>query len=81
MKFACAILSSVAPPAVPFFLFSMLCHKRQDFRRKVIEHKMRVLIFLTILSEAFLILRITERGIIRNVFWSSCKVPGILVIF
>jgi hypothetical protein len=37
--------------------FSTLSHKRHDFRKSVIEHKTCVLIFSTILSEAFLILR------------------------
>jgi hypothetical protein len=31
-------------------------------------------------SEAFLLLRRTERGMIRNVCWTSCKVTVILVI-
>ena len=39
------ILPSVACPALQYF--PTLSHKRQDFRKKVIEHKMCVLIFST----------------------------------
>ena len=59
-------------------------HKRYDFRKKkkVIEHKMCVSISSAIFfHERFLILRRTERGIIKNVQWSLCKVPVITVRF
>jgi hypothetical protein len=60
--------------------FTKLSHKRDDFREKIIEHKMCVLIFSTKLSETFLILRKIQRNII-NVYTSSCKVPVNIVTF
>jgi len=36
--------------------FSTLSPKRHDFRKKVIEHKMCVLIFCTMMTETFLLL-------------------------
>jgi hypothetical protein len=74
------ILSCVASLAPPHF--STLAHKRHDFRKNVIEHKMCVLIFSTkLFSETFLIMRRIQRDTIINVHKSSCKVPVILVIF
>jgi hypothetical protein len=49
--------------------------------KRVIGHKMYVLIFLQLLFETFLILGRTKREVNKNVFWSSCKVPVIIIIF
>jgi hypothetical protein len=59
------VLSYVVCLALPYF--STLSHKRKDFRKKFTENKMRVLIFSTILSEIFLILKRTEQDIFKNV--------------
>jgi hypothetical protein len=54
MQHEWAMLSSVASPTLQYFF--TLSHKRQDSRKKI-EYIMCVLIFSTILSEIFLILR------------------------
>ena len=47
MRMGRVLLSSVVSPALQYF--SILSYKRHDFRnkKKIIEHKMRVLIFFT----------------------------------
>jgi len=79
MQCACVILSSVTYPALKYF--SSLPHKRHDFKKKnVTLNKIYVLIFSKTFSETFLILRRNERDILC-VYWSTCKVPDILVKF
>jgi len=43
-----------------------------QFWEKSMEHKACVLIFSTTLPLTFLILRRTEWGFIKNVYWFSC---------
>ena len=42
-------------------------------KKKIIEHRMRVLIFYKFLSELFSILRRNERDMIKNVYRPSSK--------
>jgi len=53
MRMRRVTVSSVACPDLQYF--STLSHKRHDFRKSLIEHKMCVLIFLQLLSETFAI--------------------------
>ena len=72
MQCTCSILPSVACPALRYF--STLSHKRYDFREKVFGNKSVICFPLQLLSETFLILRRTERGMLKNVYCSSCTV-------
>jgi len=57
-------------------IFSILSHKRHDFRKKKLLNTKCVFWFsLQLLSESFLILRKIEWDMIKNVYGSSCKVP------
>jgi hypothetical protein len=74
MQRACAILSSVTCTALQYF--STLSNKRHDFRKKkkkVPNPKCVCWFYLRLLSQKFYILRINERDMITNVYWSSCK--------
>jgi hypothetical protein len=72
MHSACAILSSVACPALEYF--SSLSHKRYDFLKKLLNKKCKFWFSLQLLSQTFLILRRIQRDIIVNVIKSSCQI-------
>ena len=58
-----------------------LSHKRQDFRKKLLNIKCMLWFSRQLLSEAFLILKRSERDVINYVYRSSCTIPAILVRF
>ena len=77
MRMRHTILPSVACLDIPNFF--PLSHKKQDFQKSVIEHKMRFdFLYNFQITKTFFILRRTRRDIIDSHRF-SCKVPVILV--
>ena len=77
MQSTCAILSSVACPALHYLYSS---HKLHDFFGGGLLNIKGVFRFsLQLLSEKFLILRRIHQDMIKNVYRSSCIVTVILV--
>jgi len=73
MQRACAILSSWACPALQYF--STLSHKRNDFRKEVIEYKLCILIFSTTFVWNRSHSRRTERDMIKMNIGLQVKYP------
>ena len=79
MQYACAVLSFVACPALKYF--STLSHTRHRRKKYILKIKCVFWFYQQPFFETFLILRRTERDVIRNVYRSSCKVPVIFVLY
>ena len=78
MQCACAVLyRRLACPALQYF--PTLSHKRYDFRKKVAEHKMCVLIFCTTFTWNIFHSKKKWTRYEQKCAWSSCKVVVILV--
>ena len=69
-------------PAPIYNILPLYLINGKIFEKKKVLNPKRVFRFsLQFLSETFLILRRNERDIIKNVYWTSCKVSAILVRF
>ena len=66
---------------VPVQYISILYPKRHYFGKTKFNIKCVYWLSLQLWFETFFILRRTERGTVKNVYWSPCKVPTILVPF
>jgi len=73
------ILSPVACPALPYF--STLSHTWHNFYKKILEHKVCVLIFYTSYAGKISHFKMNSVKYYINLYRSSCKVHVILAIY
>jgi hypothetical protein len=78
MKYTFTIFSFVTFPDLQHF--STLSHKRQDFRKIILDIKYLFRFSLQLLSEELFILRRNEKYMIINGYLYSRKIQVILVI-
>jgi len=64
-----------------FAMFFHIISQEVRFKKNISNIKRVFRGFLQILSNTFLILRSTERDMTKYIYFLSCKVPVILVIF
>jgi len=74
-------VTSTQCACVMLWHLACLVLQRNDFRKKVLEHKMCVLVFFRNLSATFLILRSIERDIIKMFVCLHVKYPLFLSYF
>jgi len=69
------------PDSTAFFHFVLEKTRFLKKKKEVTEHKSCVWGFCTIFSEIFLIHRINDRDVTKDVYLPSCTIPVILVRF
>ena len=81
MQRAWAVLHCHLWPVRLYRVFLHYLINGEIFKKMLLNTKCVFWFSLQLLSETFLILRRTERDMIKNLNWSSCKVPDILSDF